>query len=201
MSLQDKEKWDTKYLKKKQQLLKPRDASTNLQKFIGYANGTKALDLACGAGRNTIFLANSGFDVDAVDIAKIAIDALDAEAKKNNLDLKINTILVDLDNYKIKQNLYDIIIMSNFLDRDILNKAKDALKVDGILFVETYMMSKENEKSNSDLNNLLKSKELKNILNSSWKILYYDEFKNEDYEIYKMQKQAIVALKVKKTTA
>ena len=53
----------------------------------------------------------------------------------------------------------------------------------------------KNEKTKSDVNNLLKSEELKNILDSSFEVLHYDEFKNEDYEIYKMKKQVIVAKK------
>lgn len=195
MSLQDKEKWDNKYLKKSQ-LLRPREASSNLMDSLIHCRGTKALDLACGAGRNSIYLAESGFDVDALDIARIALDALDSEAKNKNLTSKINTVLVDLDEYNIQENVYDLIIMANFLDRDILESSKVALKKDGILFVETYMISDENEKTESDLNNLLRSQELKQILDNSFEILYYDEFKNEDYEIYKMEKQVIVARKI-----
>lgn len=194
MSLKDKEKWDNKYLKKSQ-LLRPRDASANLKEWLTHCTGTKALDLACGSGRNSIYLAKCGFEVDSLDIASLAIDALDAEAKKQNLTSNINTFLVDLDTYKIKQKMYDIIVMANFLDRDVLKRAKDALKTNGILFVETYMISDENEKSKSDLNNLLRSQELKQMLDSSFEILHYDEFKNEDYEIYEMKKQVIVARK------
>ncbi len=195
MSLKDKEKWDAKYLKKSQ-LLKPRQESQNLQEHITHCRGTQALDLACGSGRNSIFLAKNGFDVDALDIAQIAIDALTIEAKNQKILSKISPLRVDLDSYKIKQDKYDIIIMSNFLDRTILKAAKGALKKDGILFVETYMLSNENEKEQSNLDNLLKTQELKNMLDSSWHILYYDEFENEDYEIYKMKKQVLIAKKI-----
>ena len=195
MSLQDKEKWDNKYLTKKQ-LLKPRDASSNLKDWISYCGGTNALDLACGAGRNSIYLAKSGFDVDALDIAKVALDTLESEAKQNGLSNKINTFLVDLDAYEIEKEKYDLIIMTNFLDRSLIESAKIALKKDGILFIETYMISDENEKDSSNSNNLLKSKELMQTMDDSFDILYYDEFKNEDYEIYKMEKQVIVAKKV-----
>lgn len=194
MSVKDKEKWDAKYLKKSQ-LLRPREASKNLQEHIAHCKGTKALDLACGAGRNSIFLAECGFDVDALDIAEVAVAALNAEARSKNLHSKINTYQVDLDTHEIEENLYDIIIMTNFLDRAVLESAKSALKKDGILFVETYMINDENEKTQSDPNNLLKSQELKNILDDSWQILHYDEFENEDYEIYKMKKQVIVTKK------
>ena len=194
MSVQDKEKWDAKYLKKSQ-LLKPRDASANLKNALIHCSGKTALDLACGAGRNSIYLARVGFSVDAIDIAQIAIDALDTEATKQNLSSKINTKHVDLDTYVIEENRYDLIVMANFLDRDVLKNAKKALNKDGILFVETYMINEENEKTSSDLSNLLVSQELKDIVGDSFDILYYDEFKNEDYEIYKMQKQVIVAKK------
>ena len=195
MSIKDKEKWDLKYLKKSQ-LLRPRDSSKNLQESIVHCKGSKALDLACGAGRNSIFLAENGFDVDSLDIAQIALKALNNEAKKKNLLSKINTFEVDLDTYEIKKESYDLIVMTNFLDRVVLESAKNGLKVDGILFVETYMISDENEKKDSNLEYLLKAQELKNILDDSWKILRYDEFENEDYEIYKMKKQLVVAKKL-----
>lgn len=195
MSIKDKEKWDQKYLKKSQ-LLKPREPSKNLQEYIVHCEGTKALDLACGSGRNSIFLAQQGFEVDALDIAQIAIEALTVDAKNRNLLSKVNAHQVDLDSYEIEQDKYDIIIMSNFLDRAVLRAAIDALKKDGLLFVETYMISDENEKEQSNLDNLLQKQELKSMVNDSWQTLHYDEFENEDYEIYKMKKQVIIAKKL-----
>ena len=195
MSLKDKEKWDTKYLQKSQ-LLRPRKPSQNLEENIKHCRGTKALDLACGSGRNSIFLAECGFEVDAVDIAEAAIKALDADAKAKKLHSKINACKVDLDTHNIKENYYDLIVMANFLDRAVLASAMRALKKDGLLFVETYMLSDSNEKE-SNLNNLLKSQELREMLDESWNIIYYDEFENEDYEIYKMKKQVLVAKKEK----
>jgi len=195
VSIKDKDKWDEKYLKKSQ-LLRPRQASQNLQESIMHCKGTRALDLACGAGRNSIFLAQSGFDVDAFDIAKIAIDALKEEARKQNLLSKINSTIVDLDMYEIEKNIYDIIVMTNYLDRTVLESAKNALKKGGILFVETYMVSDGNEKKESNQSNLLEDEELRDSLDDSWEILFYDEFENEDYEIYKMKKQVIVTRKI-----
>jgi 2-polyprenyl-3-methyl-5-hydroxy-6-metoxy-1,4-benzoquinol methylase len=63
MSLQDRQKWDAKYIKKSE-LLRPREASANIKKFVEQTAGAKALDLACGAGRNTIYLAKQGYEVD-----------------------------------------------------------------------------------------------------------------------------------------
>ncbi len=54
--------------------------------------------------------------------------------------------------------------MTNFLDRKIISSLKNALKKDGILFIETYMEDKENEKLDSNPDFLLKKGELKVFL-------------------------------------
>ena len=194
MSIKDKQKWDSKYIKKAN-LLEPRNASQNLQNFIKECKGKKALDIACGAGRNSIYLAKNGFDVDALDIAKIALDSLENYASNQGLSKLINTQLIDLDGYAPEVNRYDLVIMANFLDRSLIYKLKDAIKVDGIFIVETYMQDLENEKTNSNPKNLLKENELKEIFQSPWETIFYNEFENEAFEIYNMKKQVIVAKK------
>ena len=196
MSIEDKQKWDTKYIKKSQ-LLKSREASLNLQKYVKESSGKKALDLACGAGRNSIYLAQNGFEVDSIDIAKAALDALESHAKDAEVSKLINPKLIDLDIFKPTSDTYDLALMANFLDRDLINKTKDALKTDALFIVETYMVADDNEKTKSDPDNLLQRNELKDFFSSGWEILFYDEFENEAYEIYNMRKQVIVA---KKTT-
>jgi len=194
MSLKDKEKWDKKYLKKPQ-LLVPRDASIHLQKYINEVKKGKTLDLACGSGRNTLFLAQNGFEVDALDIAQIALDALQTQLKAENLSHLVDTKLVDLDNFSIKDDKYNLILMCNFLDRQLIQKTKQILNKDGIFIVETYMIDDKNEKEDSDKINLLEKNELKKIFDDSYEILFYNEYDNEPYEIYQMKKQVIVAKK------
>lgn len=50
----------------------------------------KALDLGCGNGRNAIFLARSGFAVDAVDYSKAAIDWAAQRAAEAGVDLTLH---------------------------------------------------------------------------------------------------------------
>ncbi|MEV4787639.1 class I SAM-dependent methyltransferase [Streptomyces tuirus] len=40
----------------------------------GVLSGGRALDLGCGPGRNALYLAERGFDVDAVDLSSTAVD-------------------------------------------------------------------------------------------------------------------------------
>ena len=196
MSLKDKEKWDTKYIKKSQ-LLRPRNPSINLVNHLDKCSGKRALDLGCGAGRNTIYLAQNSFSVDALDIAQIALDALHVELEKENLSKKVNIKLSDLDEFEVKENFYDLALMCNFLDRNLIEKVKQSLSINGIFIVETYMIDENNEKKDSNQDYLLKENELKQIFNDGYEILFYDEYDNEPHEIYQMKKQVIVAKKIR----
>lgn len=190
MSQKDKLKWDKKY-QETTSLLKDREASENLKKIVEKTKGKKALDVASGAGRNSIYLANNGFDVEALDISSVALDVLNNKGFKN-----ISCKLVDLDEYEIPKNNYDLIVMTNFLDRNLIPKLSNALKIDGVLFIETYMEDELNEKPSSNPDFLLKKDELKTFFDDNFEFLAYDEFLNSD-ELYKMKKQFIAIRKLK----
>ena len=187
MAVDDKIKWDKKY-SENSDLLSPREPSMAVVKNYKECSGNRALDLACGAGRNSLFLEENGFEVDAVDISKLALDTLNGRSKYN----KINTILADLDEFDLGEERYDFIVKCNFLDRDLINRAKKALKIGGIMVVETYIEDEENEKKNSNPNFLLKEDELLEIFKSGFEILEYKTFWNESFEKYRMKKASIV---------
>ena len=194
MSEQDRQKWDEKY-RTKRQLLKPREASENIRKFVKPSVCGKALDLACGAGRNTIYLAKQGYEVDALDISEAALHVLSTEARREEVALLINARLTDLDGYIPPKEMYDLVIMMNFLDRGLIVRAQEGLKPGGLFIVETYMDDEENEKRGSTAENLLKKEELKTLFGEGDEVLFYDEFENEAYELYSMRKQVIVVRK------
>ncbi len=194
MSQQDKQKWDEKYIKKSE-LLRPREASVNIKKFVKKSAGSRALDLACGAGRNTIYLAKQGYEVDALDIAAVALDALAVEAAHEDVQELVNAQLLDLDSFVPAAGIYELVIMMNFLDRALLERTKEGLKRGGVFIVETYMDDLVNEKKESNIDNLLKKEELKMLFSDGYDLIYYDEFENEAHELYRMQKQVIVVRK------
>lgn len=190
MSQKDKLKWDRKY-QETTSLLKDREPSENLKKIVEKIKGRKALDVASGAGRNSIYLAINGFDVEALDISQVALDVLNNKGFKN-----ISCKLVDLDEYEIPKSSYDLIVMTNFLDRNLIPKLSAALKINGVLFIETYMEDELNEKPSSNPDFLLKKDELKTFFDDDFELLAYDEFLNND-ELYRMKKQFIAIKKLK----
>lgn len=190
MAIEDKIKWDKKY-QDKPNLLKDREPSEKLVALLAQIEGKTALDVACGAGKHSIYLAKNGFNVKAIDIAQVALDNLNQKGFNN-----ITTECIDLDNYTPNKR-YDLIVKSNFLDRTLIPKLLNALNTNGVLFIETYMEDESNEKKDSNPNYLLKKEELKGFCDTNGEILLYEEFNNESYEMYRMKKQVIAIKRVK----
>lgn len=190
MALKDKVKWDKKY-SEMAGLLETRPPSELVSGFFESAPGKRALDLACGGGRHSLFLADQGFNVDAVDISAVALEALRTKADPD----RINIVEADLDTYTPGISVYDLIVKTNFLDRALIERAKAALTTGGIMIVETYMADEANEKPDSNPDFLLQKEELLSLFSDGFEILEYKEFWNEPHEKYRMKKQAIAVRK------
>jgi len=186
MAKEDKTKWDQKYIDNPK-LLEDRDPSKKLDSLIKLSCGKQALEIACGSGRNSIYLAKNGFNIDAYDISEIALETLNS--KNYNT---INTHLIDLDEFIPKIEHYDLIIQTNFLDRKLIPKLLQSLKKNGLLFIETYMNHPSNTKPNSTPEFLLQKDELKKFVSNNFILVEYDEFDNEPTELYRMKKQSII---------
>lgn len=191
MSQQDQQKWDKKY-QETPKLLQQRDPSCKLQELIKKIKlPALALDVACGAGKNAIYMAKKGLQVDALDISKVALQNLEAQKYSN-----IHTQLIDLDEYTPPKEQYDIIVKTNFLDRQLIPKLTTALKSKGYFYIETYMQDKINEKPPSNPEFLLQKEELKSFFGTGFRLIEYDEFENEPEELYRMKKQSIIVKKL-----
>ncbi len=190
MSDQDRLKWNRKY-KEKPALLEIRPPSTMIQRFHTHTRGKKALDLACGTGRHSLFLAEHGFHVDAVDISEHALETLKAHKKA----FDIHCIETDLDAFLPEKDKYDLAVMTNYLDRALIERTAQALKGGALFIIETYMIHPENEKENANPDFLLQPEELKHLFADTFTLLAYEEFWNEPHELYRMRKQAIAVEK------
>lgn len=99
-------------------------------------SGGRALDVACGDGRNALYLARLGFDVDAIDISDVAIDALSAAAQERSLP--VHPRVVDLEREAPAAGEYDVVVNFYFLQRDLFEALERALRPGGWLVFETF---------------------------------------------------------------
>ncbi len=189
MSEHDRAKWQRKY-EEQPQLLMRVEPALFVRRYAPCGEGKRAVDLACGGGRNALWLAKRGFAVDALDISETAIETL----KRRSEGLPVHPRVVDLDRYEPPQDRYDLALMVNFLDRDLLRRMSEALRPGGLFIVETYMKHPENEKAgNPDF--LLEPDELVRLFADGYEILAYQEFWNGPDELYRMRKEGIAVRK------
>ena len=90
-----------------------------VQFFDGY-NELRVLDLGCGVGRNSIYIAEQFRDincsVDCVDLLDIAIEKLMENATEHNVSSHINGITTSIEEYEIQRNSYDFIMAISALE-------------------------------------------------------------------------------------
>ena len=136
----------------------------------------KAFVLAMGEGRNAVYLAQNGFQVEGCDISNVAIEKANKLANKKGLN--INAYVADLENYKIKSNYYDLITCFYYLQRDIIQQIKKGLKLGGMVIFETYTIDQltlgPKVKCPKNRDYLLKHNELLDFF-KDFRIIYYRE--------------------------
>ncbi|RLF31874.1 MAG: tellurium resistance protein TehB [Thermoplasmata archaeon] len=185
--IEDKERWNIRHVKKPMKTT----VSPILEKYIPHANVGVALDLACGTGRNTHFLEKLGFKIDAVDFSDYALS-------KINNSANIEKIEVDLDTYDLKQNSYDLIVNTNYLNRRLMAQMSGALKDGGVLIFETFIVAHEKEENGSmNQDYLLKNGELLETF-KELEIIFYEERDDVNTFGEKIRVAALVAKKIVK---
>src|SRR5689334_13593356 len=112
-----------------------------------------ALDLACGRGRNALFLAERGRHVTAVDWSGAALDVLEERAKALKIPVRriqridetkapsragIDLLQTDLETVALPANRYSVILCVRYLQRSLFPQICRALRPGGMLLFETY---------------------------------------------------------------
>ena len=187
MAREDKTRWNEKYQDPEtaERLSQPIDL---VQQYSKLAQGKQALDLACGLGRHSKYLASEGFDVDALDISSVAI------SKLQNLP-HISAQEVDFDSYVLPKEKYDLIVCVYYLNRQLFLPMIEALKPNGILLMETFLHDPGNERAPSNPAFLLNEGELEAFFDDRCELLHIKEYEDRDYKGFKTMKTQMVAKK------
>jgi len=144
---------------------------------------------ACGWGDNARCLAQEGFHVEALDISPMAIESLQ---DMKNIEAKE----VDLDGYILKENSYDLIVMSYFLGRNFFTQFHKALKPNGILIVEHWVEHSKNSKEFLGARNMFAKGELLSAFNEGFNFLFSSQQKRKLYDNRELMSESIVVQKI-----
>ncbi len=161
--IEDKERWNRRYKEKPFRTY----VEPIVEKYAKEANIGRALDIACGQGRNTHYLAELGFEVDAVDLSDYALSQVKEDAK-------IHKIEADLDEYELEKEKYDLIININYLNRRFFHQIKEALKPGGIVIFETFIIAHGDFENPQNPEYLLRTNELLHAF-IGLDVIYYEE--------------------------
>jgi len=135
MTREDRSRWDERYgdgdwadIDEPATILKDAEAWLDPPGLV--------LDVACGAGRNALYLARRGFSVVAVDISWEGLQRLSQRARAEQLD--VLPVHADLEKFELPAAKFDVIVNTRFLLRSLFPTIRTALKPGGLLVFETF---------------------------------------------------------------
>jgi SAM-dependent methyltransferase len=98
----------------------------------------RALDIACGAGRNALFLASRRFDTTGVDISSAGLALARATAAERGLSVELVEADLASPGFTLEPASWDVITVVHYLERRLFPTIESALRPGGILFFETF---------------------------------------------------------------
>jgi tellurite methyltransferase len=164
----DRERWNRRYTERydsREYSWQPSRWLAEIADALGPPHSeARALDLACGAGRNSVFLAGLGWIVDAWDISDVALSILVYEREdraSRGFPLPIDVREIDLDTAAIPPESYDLVLNMLFLDRRLWPEMAAALRPGGLLVFQTFVEVPGGRESEVSPDHLLQPGELR----------------------------------------
>lgn len=170
MSDLDRKKWDARYSGEEAE---EKGASSLLADVADLlpASG-RALDLAGGAGRNAVWLAERGLDVTIADISPVGLDLAMERALAVGVNLTLREI--DLERDALPAGPWNVVSILYYLQRDLFARVADILAPEGLfLFAHaTHTNLERNERPPA--HHLLEDGELAGLIRGL-EVIRYEE--------------------------
>ncbi len=164
--------WSARYSER--EYLYGKEPSAFLQENVGFLSKGKTLDVACGEGRNAVFLALKGFSVEGVDFCEKALERAKKLAESSGAEVEFKK--ADLDFFLIPVLKYNTIVVVDYHPGPALLKTLGrGLAKGGTLLVDGWHMEacRRGVKGVEPFE-CFKSNELLNAV-SDLQVLFYDE--------------------------
>jgi SAM-dependent methyltransferase len=138
VSAAERDKWDARY---RDGAYEGRTHPTALlAEWLPQLPRGRALDVACGAGRNALYLAAHGFAVTALDISAVALERGRRAAAERGLE--VEWLCADLDEdfeRALPAGPFDLIVWVRYVHRTLLPALVARLRLGGTLLCEQHL--------------------------------------------------------------
>ena len=139
MSDADRSKWNERF--RSGQYRTRTHATQLLEGHLPNLPRGRALDVACGAGRNSLSLARNGYSVDAIDISAEGIERGRAAAAVEGLiidwhEADLESGLASIDGL---QPPYDLVVMIRYVNLPIIHELLGLLSDSGVFLSEQHL--------------------------------------------------------------
>jgi len=130
------EQWNERYRAGEQVFNDPAPLVVEFTK--GLAPGA-VLDLACGPGRNALYLGGQGWFVSAVDGSQVAIDLLLASARERGLAIDANVADLEAGGVGLPVESFNLVLSCYYLQRSLIPLMQATLRPGGLLILIAHL--------------------------------------------------------------
>ena len=129
------------------------------QCFPQGVDGRKALDIGCGGGRDSVYLARQGWQVTAIDHQQRVLQRAEQLARFSAVPVDFSSCDVNAPGC-LPQTSFDLILVVRYLNRHLFAWIKQHLAPGGILIFQTFTAGAESFGSPKNPNFILREQEL-----------------------------------------
>jgi tellurite methyltransferase len=132
-------RWDEKFARGEE--LHGFGPSAPLPAAVGDVAPGLALDLASGAGRHALYLAERGWRVHALEGSRVGVERMMREATRRNVADRIEARICDLetDGFALEPDAYDLVCDFYFLHRPIFAQIRRAVRRGGLFVAAIHV--------------------------------------------------------------
>ena len=142
-----------------------------VERWSGFITGSgEVLDLACGSGRHSRYLASAGYRVCAVDRDVQAVAALTGVA-----GVSVQVADLETAQWPFLGRRFAGIVVANYLYRPLFPHLLEALAEDGALIFETFAVGNERFGKPSNPDFLLRPGELLDLVRGKLRVIAYED--------------------------
>lgn len=139
MSRAERDKWDARY--RAGAYAERAHPTALLAEWLDRCPRGRALDVACGAGRNALFLAAAGYAVDAVDISPAGLERGSATTPKRGVEVSWHCVDLEERPDALPRGPYDLAVWVRYVNAALWPAVVSRLAPGGHVLVEQHLVT------------------------------------------------------------